>query len=330
MTSYTPIATPTVQPPSRNAPHGLPQRRDELRPPVVVISPMGHFELSVGSLLIGRLPECDILLKDGVVSRVHARISVQGENIVLEDLHSTNGVFINGRKVSYGVVLCEGDRILVGSSELSLFRCRDSTPSPVPSPASRSDEQAEPPPSSGDRNIAPASLRLARIEPSSLQLTSPDASSPEPSSTDDSVPSTRRTDALQMHGGVAEKLAAVGNVDEAVTILSGQLKRILRGANSGLPVPQEMVDSASIYALKLARWSKQTLWADYAVELHLSAKRLMSIATLQAYELAIANLDFDRLLLAYYIESLASQLQQMTAAERRRVEHLASLLLAGG
>lgn len=338
VTSYTPLATPIVSQPPRNAPNRSPLPRSELRAPVVVISPPGHFELSIGSLLIGRLPECDILLNDGLVSRVHARISVQGENIVLEDLHSSNGVFVNGQKVSYSVVLCEGDRILLGTSELSLFRCRDSTAHPLP--ASPTDEQAEPPPSSGGREIAPTSLRLARIDPSSIELalpkasspepSAPKASSPEPSSADDSVPLTRRADALQMHGGVAEKLAELGNVDEAVTVLSGQLKRILRGANSGLPVSQEMVDSASSYALKLARWSKQSLWSDYVVELHLSAKRLMSIATLQAYEVAIVKLGFDRLLLAYYVESLATQLREMTAAERIRVKHLESFLKEDG
>lgn len=326
MISYTPVANPVV--PQQGESEAPSEHRSELRAPVLVMTRLGDIELSQGSLLIGRLPECDLRLTDALVSRMHARISVQDGRVVLEDLHSTNGVFVNGHRVGYSVVLCEGDRILVGTSELSLFRCADSTVRPPPFP--RSEVNAKPP---SEGPSSPSSdLRATRMErfsgkrlpsgPSSSSALQPTPASPE-------LLSTSRADALRMLGEVAERLAAVGNLDEAATLLAGQLRRILRGANSGLPVPPEMVDSASIYALKLARWTKRHLWADYVVELHLSAKRLMNLAVLQAYEVAILQLDFDRLLLAYYVESLKHQLPRMIPAERIRVEHLASLLDKG-
>lgn len=128
-----------------------------------------------------------------------------------------------------------------------------------------------------------------------------------------------------MLGVVAERLAAMGSVDEAADVLTGHLKRVLKGANSGLTVRPEIAQSASLHALNVARWTRLPLWADYVVQLHLAARLLMSLTTLQAYEVAIAGMDFDSLLLAYYVESLAEQLPQMSAAERIRVAHLASL-----
>src|SRR5260221_7797961 len=95
--------------------------------PVTVITPIGDVELGNGSLLIGRLPECDVLLQDTLVSRMHARISVQNTSVVVEDLHSTNGVYVNGRRVSHSAMLREGDRILIGTTEISLFESQDAS-----------------------------------------------------------------------------------------------------------------------------------------------------------------------------------------------------------
>ena len=332
--SYTPVATPVVPPPAGKAQHRTTGHRPELCPPVTVITPVGELELGNGALLIGRLPECDVLLNDSLVSRMHARISIQGEYVVLEDLHSINGVFVNGRKVNHSTVLCEGDRILIGTSELSLFESRDSSAVQVRPPASPSswidDEPAlsPSPPPAGSQPIAGLQLRARPLAAPPAEPSPPPSTSrvSEDASPADKAPSTGRADALQLLGGLADRLVAMGNVDEAVEVLSGHLKRVLKGANTGLTVPSDIVHSASVHALKVARWTKLPLWADYVVELHLSARLLMSIDTLQAYEVTIAGLDFDRLLLAYYVESLADQLPTMTAAERVRVTHLASLL----
>src|SRR5690606_25435044 len=53
------------------------------------------------------------------------------------------------------------------------------------------------------------------------------------------VPSTARADALKMIGGLADRLAATGNLEEAAQVLSGHLRRILKGANAGLAVPPD-------------------------------------------------------------------------------------------
>jgi len=54
------------------------------------------FVLEPGSTLVGRGRQCDIVLDDEQVSRVHCRFIVDGQAVVLEDLDSTNGVRVDG------------------------------------------------------------------------------------------------------------------------------------------------------------------------------------------------------------------------------------------
>ncbi|MGB5284117.1 MAG: DUF4388 domain-containing protein [Polyangiales bacterium] len=76
----------------------------------------GEFPLPEGGeIVIGRSSELDMVLVEDMVSRRHAKISVEGGNIFLEDLGSTNGSFVNGEKISR-TKLGEGDRILIGTS----------------------------------------------------------------------------------------------------------------------------------------------------------------------------------------------------------------------
>jgi pSer/pThr/pTyr-binding forkhead associated (FHA) protein len=279
---------------------------------VVLITPQGDIELGSGSLLIGRLPECDVLLQDNLVSRMHARISVQHESVVVEDLHSTNGVYVNGQRVGHSVVLREGDRILIGTTEFSLFETRESSLMRLRASRNITSSSPERPATPiGQYNTATRPMPLPPLHvPNKL----------------DNVPSTARADALKMIGGLADRLAATGNFEEATQVLSGHLKRILKGANSGLVVPPDVAASASHHALTLARWTKLPLWADYVVELHLSARLVMSTVTLAAFEDVSSRFGFDRMLLGYYVDGLKDRLDKLDIDERRRVERLRVLV----
>jgi pSer/pThr/pTyr-binding forkhead associated (FHA) protein len=65
-------------------------------------------------LLIGRHPECDIQIESRKVSRRHCCIAQVGDNLVVRDLGSTNGVRINGVRVVEGR-LNVGDELSIGS-----------------------------------------------------------------------------------------------------------------------------------------------------------------------------------------------------------------------
>jgi pSer/pThr/pTyr-binding forkhead associated (FHA) protein len=71
--------------------------------------------------IVGRDGACDILLGDGLVSRRHLHIFAMTDRVILTDLMSTNGVYINGLRVDAVARLRMGDRIVLGTTELSVF-----------------------------------------------------------------------------------------------------------------------------------------------------------------------------------------------------------------
>lgn len=82
----------------------------------------GEFPLRSGrEIVIGRSSELDMVLVEDMVSRRHARLSMNGTRVTIEDLGSTNGTFVNGEKVQQAE-LKVGDRILIGTSILKLVQ----------------------------------------------------------------------------------------------------------------------------------------------------------------------------------------------------------------
>jgi hypothetical protein len=74
-------------------------------------------ELALELTTIGRLPNCDIVLKDKGASRQHAQIREKDGAYTLTDLGSTNGTQLNGQTVQTRQ-LRDGDRITIGSTTL--------------------------------------------------------------------------------------------------------------------------------------------------------------------------------------------------------------------
>jgi hypothetical protein len=79
------------------------------------------YDLSDGALL-GRGDGADIRLEDAFASTRHARLVAEGDVIVLEDLGSTNGTYLNGEPLRGPQPLHVGDRIKIGDSEFSFER----------------------------------------------------------------------------------------------------------------------------------------------------------------------------------------------------------------
>lgn len=75
-------------------------------------------------ITIGRGPDNALVLRDGRASRHHARIDGRRGTLVLTDLGSTNGSFVNDRRVD-SIALGEGDRIVVGATSLIIEAVRD-------------------------------------------------------------------------------------------------------------------------------------------------------------------------------------------------------------
>src|SRR5580704_11632582 len=71
-------------------------------------------------IVVGRSSELDMVLVEDMVSRKHAKIAMQSDQIWIEDLGSTNGTFVNGEKIKRAR-LKEGDRVLIGTSILKVI-----------------------------------------------------------------------------------------------------------------------------------------------------------------------------------------------------------------
>ncbi len=94
--------------------------------------------LGDGEHVVGRSSDCAVHLPSATVSRRHAEIRVAGRSAVIEDLQSSNGTFVRGRRIHAPAVLSDGDKVRIGDVSLR-FRIFDpsattrSLPLPAPS-----------------------------------------------------------------------------------------------------------------------------------------------------------------------------------------------------
>ena len=70
---------------------------------------------------IGRSPDSDIFLDDVTVSRDHAVISRNGDTVVLQDLGSLNGTYVNRRRIEEDEALADGDELQIGKFRLTFI-----------------------------------------------------------------------------------------------------------------------------------------------------------------------------------------------------------------
>lgn len=96
---------------------------DELDPRLVVERAPGHtsgmeYEVGEGAVL-GRGDQAEIRLEDPFASSRHARLVRQGGAVVLEDMGSTNGTYLNEELLSGPQPLHPGDRVRIGDSEFT-------------------------------------------------------------------------------------------------------------------------------------------------------------------------------------------------------------------
>ncbi len=67
-----------------------------------------------GPVIVGRSPGADIVIAAGYVSARHARFTLMGQNLFVEDLGSTNGTAVNGQRIFEPVALKNNDVVNVG------------------------------------------------------------------------------------------------------------------------------------------------------------------------------------------------------------------------
>jgi hypothetical protein len=98
------------------------------------------FDLQIERTTVGRVEDNTFQIADASVSSHHAEILLRGSDIVVRDLNSTNGTFINNEKVSE-VVLKPGQTLRFGQVELKI---EDGQPAAAPAPVPAAPAPAAP------------------------------------------------------------------------------------------------------------------------------------------------------------------------------------------
>ncbi len=103
----------------------------------IVISEKGGAErreaFSKDEISVGRVQGNDLMLAKGNVSKQHARLLFRDGRFVVTDLKSTNGTYVNGRKITQATVVRDGDKIYIGDFVLRLDSASAETAQPQPS-----------------------------------------------------------------------------------------------------------------------------------------------------------------------------------------------------
>jgi pSer/pThr/pTyr-binding forkhead associated (FHA) protein len=73
-----------------------------------------------GPTVLGRSDDADVLIDDPYASEFHLRVGLQDEDLVVHDLGSTNGTYVNGRRITTPTTLAKGDALQIGKTILEV------------------------------------------------------------------------------------------------------------------------------------------------------------------------------------------------------------------
>ena len=269
-------------------------------------------ELIEGQFAVGRSAGCQLSLDDPLVSRRHALLVVSREGVTIEDLQSRNGVIVNGQRIPGRTKVQAGDKIIIGSQELTLLEGRES--------AGRETASHQ----MGKRTLPkmPAATELmaadrsSSMPPSEPMLGDPDA---EPSM-------VRRADAFNLLGGVAEKALAMGRADEAERLLASPLADVVEASRAGKRLSPWLVDMAARFAAKLATATAKGAWADYVIELYDAQLRPCPAPVVDELYNAFRKVNaIDLVRLRGYVARMREKQASLGPAERFLLQRLEGL-----
>lgn len=257
-------------------------------------------ELNEGTFAVGRNVSCQLSLDDPLVSRRHAVFEVGPTGVIVEDLNSRNGVIVNGLRIDGRQPVSVGDRILIGSQELTLLAARDAP---------------------NASTVAFGKMTLPKV-----RVNTPGEGS-EVSNVGEHEPSmVRRVDQFKLLSGVAEKALAMGKAGEAERLLASALADVIEATRASRPVPPTLVDQAAKFSAKLATATGKGGWADYVIELYQAQQRPCPATVIDELYTAmrkVTAVDLNRL--RAYLASLRQNLHRYGPAEKFLFQRLEGL-----
>lgn len=113
------VAAPVARPGRAWNPGGIAKGGNRLRVVEPAETKGQTYELA-DELTVGRAGGCQITLDDTYVSQLHARVFRRDGQLYVEDLGSTNGTYLNRKKVAAPIAIRRGDRLQIGKTVMEL------------------------------------------------------------------------------------------------------------------------------------------------------------------------------------------------------------------
>ena len=258
----------------------------------------GHaFELRQGPLVLGRSADCNLVLDDGLVSRRHAQFRVERGRVLVEDLNSANGVLVNDERIHSLRPLVPGDRITVGKQQM-IIRAR---------------------------TMGAQGGRGKRFGAQTLHAGGGERS--EQFDTLSGVDTLERSrEALELIGGVVDKVLALGRAEEAERMLTPRLLGLMESVESGLETTDRALTQAARYAVKLAGATTKGAWADYVFRLYAVVKRPLPGEVVDELYQVLRRVDSVNVdVLREYVSTLRAHQESFGPAERFLVQRIEGL-----
>lgn len=258
------------------------------------------FPIESAVVTLGRNLDCDIVLCGSLVSRLHARIVIDGEGVLIEDLLSRNGVAVDGVLIDRPRRIEPGVRLRLGDEALELL-------------AERLDNSSRP------TANAQTSTRITAV---SAAKSSP-ALTTIPPVTDEL---THRADLFDLMGAAVERAFLANNGEEVERLIGRHLERIIDQARLARNREDELFGRAALYAIRIGVTTRKAAWFDYVVRLYTTLASPLPLPIVDQLSNHIRRVPgINRQLLRDYVARLRNVAGQMSADQRFRLQRVESL-----
>jgi pSer/pThr/pTyr-binding forkhead associated (FHA) protein len=252
-----------------------------------------------GLITVGRSPQCNLVIDSERVSRRHARISRRAEGPYVEDLGSSNGVFLNGSPIAGRCLLRAGDRITIGDKLIEVVE------------------------------LAESSVNMGEDRPTLVGASAVGAAADDDDWDSDSFSGnkTLKGDSMGLLGGVVESMLDERDVDGAERLMTVRMRAVISELQAGASPSSEVLGAFTKLVLRLARATRKPSWLDFVLDVHDAVGRVLTLdAARQVNELASEIGPPDAGRVARYLSHAESW--PLTPSDRFSLQRLESLVRA--
>ncbi|MEO8900931.1 MAG: FHA domain-containing protein [Polyangiaceae bacterium] len=215
-----------------------------------------EIDLPQGDTVVGRSATCQVTIEDPLVSREHARIRIRGERATIEDLGSRNGVQVGGASLKGVHVLCDGERVRIGTQEMVFL----SAAPPVAA-------------SVGTRTTGFMCHCSECGHPYPLELLECPACGSSDRTEEDTLagaPSTQRDWGLDLVVEQLRRAESLGRTDDIERMLSHARMGIEQRIGNNLPLERHTLDAVADAAASLAATRGDATWGKWLLSVYAS------------------------------------------------------------